>query len=211
MTNYLRVLYSAGAFGLALGSLPAMGQSQIGDIPAPQVPAAIQMPDGHTAYLKAQATGTQNYICMPSPSGYAWKLTGPQATLYLTLKWMNGEIKHQITTHYLSPNPNEGGTPRATWLSSLDTSGVWAKAIGTSSDPNFVAPGAIPWLLLEIVGSQTGPTGGDMLKATTYIQRVNTSGGVMPATGCSEEANVGATAFVPYTTDYYFFRPTRRF
>jgi len=34
---------------------------------------------------------------------------------------------------------------------------------------------------------------------------VNTSGGVAPSEGCLASANVGRTAFVPYTADYYFF------
>ena len=211
MTNFLRTLYTAGAVAIALGSMPAMGQTQFAEVTPPQVPAAMQVPAGNTAFLKGQATGTQNYICMPTATGFGWKFTGPQATLFISFNWINGEVKQQITTHYLSPNPMEAGTPRATWLSSLDTSAVWAKAIVTSTDTNYVAPGAIPWLLLQIVGSQTGPTGGDMLKPTSYIQRVNTAGGVMPAAGCTEESNVGATAFVPYTTDYYFFKSSRRF
>ena len=40
---------------------------------------------------------------------------------------------------------------------------------------------------------------------TTYIHRVNTSGGVAPATGCSKLRDLGKKAFVPYTADYYFY------
>jgi hypothetical protein len=47
---------------------------------------------------------------------------------------------------------------------------VWAAAIQTSTDPLFVAPGAIPWLLLQVLGSQEGPAGGDKLTPTLYIQ-----------------------------------------
>jgi hypothetical protein len=64
-------------------------------------------------------------------------------------------------------------------------------------------------LLVEIVGSQSGPTGGDLLTPTTYIQRVNTSGGVAPGTGCSQ-ATDGSTVLVPYTTDYYFYKANQR-
>ena len=53
----------------------------------------------------------------------------------------------------------------------------------SSTDPAFVEPGAIPWLLVTKVGVQNGPTGGDWLSATTFIQRVNTHGGLAPATG----------------------------
>ena len=68
-----------------------------------------------------------------------------------------------------------------------------------------MAPGAIAWLRLPKGGTQEGPTGGDTLTKTSFIQRLNTSGGVAPPTGCSEPANVGAKAFIPYTADYFFF------
>jgi hypothetical protein len=45
-----------------------------------------------------------------------------------------------------------------------------------------------------------------MLTPTTFIQRLSTSEGVAPATGCSQSTNVGATALVPYTTDYFFYK-----
>jgi Protein of unknown function (DUF3455) len=150
--------------------------------------------------------GTQNYICRTSDSGYAWTLFGPRATLFLTFKWINGDIRQQIATHFLSANPSEGGTPCATWQTPIDTSAVWARAIATSRDPNYVAPGSIAWLLLEVVGAQRGPTGGSMLTPTTFIQRLSTSEGVAPATGCSQSTNVGATALVPYTIDYFFYK-----
>ena len=66
-----------------------------------------------------------------------------------------------------------------------------------SKDPGYVAPGAIDWLLLERAGVQSGPTGGSILAQTTFIQRVNTSGGVAPATGCSDISQVGTLALVP--------------
>jgi hypothetical protein len=53
------------------------------------------------------------------------------------------------------------------------------------------------------VGTQEGPSGGDLLSPATYIQRVNTEGGTAPAGVCP---TVGARAFVPYETDYVFYR-----
>ena len=52
------------------------------------------------------------------------------------------------------------------------------------AEPDVVEPDAIPWLLLEVVGSEYGPTGGHRLTETTYIQRVNTIGGLAPSSGC---------------------------
>jgi Protein of unknown function (DUF3455) len=112
----------------------------------------------------------------------------------------------QIITHFLSPNPDESGMARATWQHSRDTSTVWAMAIASSSDLNFVESGAIPWLLLQVVGAEPGPTGGDKLTGTTFIQRLNTSGGIAPSTGCAQSTDVGKKAFVPYTADYFFYK-----
>jgi len=41
---------------------------------------------------------------------------------------------------------------------------------------------------------------------TTYVQRLNTAGGVAPQTGCADATNIGATALVPYTADYFFYK-----
>ena len=123
----------------------------------------------------------------------------PQATLF-------DDAGRQTMTHYLSPNPDEGGTARATWQHSRDTSAVWGLASASSTDPAFVAPGAIPWLLVRVTGNERGPSGGAKLVATKYIQRVNTAGGRAPATGCATPGDLGAHALVPYTTDYYFFK-----
>src|SRR4029450_3051267 len=100
----------------------------------------------------------------PDASGFAWTFFGPQATLF------NDDFK-QVITHFLSSNPFEGGTPRATWQHSRAQSALWGRAIATSSDPKFVRKGAIPWLLLQVVGGQDGPTFGGKLTATTFIQR----------------------------------------
>jgi hypothetical protein len=57
-----------------------------------------------------------------------------------------------------------------------------------------------------VVDAQNGPTGGDKLTETTYIQRLNTIGGIAPSTGCTQATDVGKRAFVPYTADYFFFK-----
>jgi len=162
-------------------------------------PDNIQVPAGNTAFLEGHAVGTQNYICLPSGAGFAWTFFAPQATLF-------DDDDEQVITHFLSPNPHEADTPRATWQHSQDTSTVWAIAIASYSTPGFNSRGDIPWLLLQVVGSQDGPTGGDTLTATTYIQRLNTSGGVAPSTGCSQSSDLGKRALVPYTADYVFYK-----
>ena len=169
----------------------------------PPVPAGIEVDEGSRAFLVGHAVGTQNYICLPSGSGFAWALFTPEATLFT-------QQGRQLTTHFFSPNPAENGVFRPAWQHSRDTSTVWARLDTPSSDADFVAPGAIPWLLLEVVGAEAGPNGGHALAATTQIQRLNTSGGVAPPTGCAVSTHIGNKVFVPYTADYYFYSHPER-
>jgi hypothetical protein len=98
------------------------------------------------------------------------------------------------------------GAIRATWQHS-DTSTVWAfvEPGHSYSLPDFVAQGAVAWLRLTVVGTKEGTAERNTLTKTTYIQRVNTFGGLAPATGCSASADVGKQAFMPYTADYIFY------
>ena len=190
----------ASAFMLSgFGVLNAVAQSS--------VPANLQVPAGNTLFLAASAVGTQNYVCLPvkNKNDVAWKFLGPQATLFVG----EGASRQQVTTHFLSTNPAEGSVARPTWQHSLDTSKVWARAFASSADPAYVAPGAIPWLLLEAVGTETEPVGGGILAQTTFIQRLNTSGGAAPATGCTDASEIGRVALVPYSTDYFFYRQSQ--
>lgn len=170
------------------------------EIEVPAVPASLQVPVGNHAYLLLHATGTQNFVCLPSGGGFAWGFFGPQATLF-----DDGDA--QKLTHFLSTDPL--GVARPTWLHSKDSSAIWGAVLASASsvtEPAFVAAGAIPWLLLEIVDAQPGPDGGEKLVETTYIHRVNTAGGVAPAAGCAAATDVGKKALVPYETDYVFYR-----
>ena len=69
-----------------------------------------------------------------------------------------------------------------------------------------VDPTAVPWLLL-VAASHTGIDG--HLTPITSIQRLNTTGGKAPATGC-DASQVGARADVPYTATYFFYRTKTR-
>lgn len=202
MTTYFFRVIVFGAFLLGSPALVALAQAQVVEVP--QVPASIQVPAGFSAFLEGHAIGTQNFLCFgASKKEIAWRFTGPQATLFLTLPNVGLQ---QVTTHFLSANPGENGLPRPTWQHSTDTSAVWGRVKASSTDPEYVASGAIPWLLLEAAGAQLGPTNGDFMTQSVFIHRINTTGGLAPSTGCSEPTDVGAVRLVPYTADYFFYR-----
>jgi photosystem II stability/assembly factor-like uncharacterized protein len=196
-------LASAGALALAI-SVTTPQAAPAGDVPP--LPAELTVPQGHVLFFKGHAVGTQNYICLQTSAGIGWRFLAPQATVFLSFK---REFSHQVATHFLSADPAEGAA-RPTWQHSLDSSQVWARAVASSNDPAFVEAGAIPWLLLEVAGTQLGPSGGGTLARTTFIHRLNTSGGSAPTSGCSSPADVGALALVPYEADYYFYKPVHR-
>jgi hypothetical protein len=198
----------ACAFGTVTATLAAA------EVTPPPAPALIAVPAGNSAYLVGHAYGSQGYTCLPtSTGGAAWNPTArPEATLFADF------FGHQVQaiTHFQSINenpkpnvvPSKSGNP--TWQSSLDSSRVWmvkVNEINAGSDekscPNI---GSIPCLLLQSVGNKKGPTGGDLLANTTFIQRLNTSGGAVPTSVCT----VGQTQLVPYTADYFFFAPTTK-
>ena len=51
---------------------------------------------------------------------------------------------------------------------------------------------------------------GDRLVATTYVQRIATTGGLAPPAAECNAATAGTVAEVPYTADYYFWKKTER-
>lgn len=195
-TRNISLIGRLSALGMAFTlALPLAAHAQ--SVTPPPVPANLEVPAGNEAFLLGRGVGTQNYVCQPAPSigKVAWTLFTPQATLF-------SDEQEQLITHFFSPNPVEGSIVRVTWQDSRDSSTVWARAIGSAS----VTPGAVAWLLLQEVGSQAGPTGGTTLSDTTFIQRLNTRGGLAPSTGCDLPTDIGNKAFVPYTADYFFYK-----
>ena len=180
----------------ASGAPPAAEQ-----ITAPAVPAGLEVLGPFKPFLKAHAIGTQNYICAPAAnaSGFEWLFIGPQATLF------DADLDQSLT-HFHSKNAEKANAIQATWQHSRDSSAVWATRHSGSTDPLYVAPDAIEWLLLDASGAQYGPTGGDKLARTAYIQRINTVGGVKPATVECTAATLNTRRLVSYEADYYFYR-----
>jgi hypothetical protein len=189
-----RIVFLVGALVFALTLTVSQSQfAQAGSagIQPPDVPSIIQVPAGNQPFRVAHAVGTQNYICLST--GWATRAYSPQATLF-------DEENEQILTHFLSPYPAGSNSFSPTWQDSRDTSTVWANPVdGASYTPD---PTAIPWLLLKVVGTVAGPTNGDKMIVTTFVQRVNTTGGLKPTGTCKE----GDKSLVSYTADYYFYK-----
>jgi hypothetical protein len=190
MSAIRRVLNGAALLALAQ-------TATAGDLAAPALPPDLRVPQGHELYLAGHAIGTQDYVCLPSTKGIGWSLFTPQATLF-------GRNDRQVMTHYFSPDPEDNDTLRATWQDS-DSSMAWARVVKPSTDPAYVQAGAIPWVLLEVVGARK-TSDGETVADATFVQRVRTTGGAAPSAGCASSADVGRTAAVPYTADYLFYR-----
>ena len=200
------------AFACVAGSASAQ------TITPPVTPDSITPHDGSVAFLEGHARGTQGYVCLPTAPGAgtaSWTMNParPEATLFTN--FFGSDI--QIITHFaspdakpntLAPNPLPGGG-NATWQSSLDSSRVWAAVLHNNvvvagTDASCPNANSIPCLLLQSIGNDRGPTGGRLLADTTFVQRLNTRGGVAPQTGCSVATDVGKQALVPYSADYFF-------
>jgi len=186
------------------------------------LPQSLVVDPPNHPFLLGKAKGTQNYICATRVDAagnpildaagdptFAWKLFTPEASLFSD----DPSDPKQLITHFFSPNPHEfnsdpltdGHPIRATWEHSRDTSAVWARTLVAGDSVN-VTPGAVAWLKLTAVGVENGPTGGDVLAKTTFVQRVNTVGGVPPpADTCDSLQEVGHQAFRPYSADYIFY------
>ena len=145
-------------------------------------PESLAPPPGHHIQFTALAAGVQRYVCgarAGDPGWFAWTFQAPEATLW-------NPAGEALGKHFAGP-AWEGAD------GSLVTGEVLRRA-------DAALPDAIPWLLLK-----AKTTSGDgRFGSVTYIQRLETSGGVAPDDGCSV-ANAGATLAVPYTATYAFF------
>ena len=154
---------------------------------APSAPAKIAVPEGNKLFLVGHAVGVQIHECIADASGHRWRFVGPRADLY-------GDNGKLLATHFAGPRwqTRDGSTI----LAALDGDGTVT-----------VDPTAIPWLRLRVTSHVSGADG-DRLGATTYIQRLDTSGGLAPAPAACDADTVGSVAEIPYTADYAFWKAT---
>ena len=135
----------------------------------------LRVPAGNKVISHLYAKGVQIYRW----DGSAWVFVAPVATLFADANYHG-----QVGIHYRGP----------TWE---HNSGSIVKA--GNPLPCIADPTAIPWLRLDAV-STSGP---GIFSSVTFVQRVNTTGGLKPATPGSFE---GESVEVPYTAEYYFYR-----
>jgi hypothetical protein len=165
------------AVGLALPSIPA-AQAAGDNRRQPDLPPlcySLEAPAGNKVSSHAYAVGVQIYRW----NGASWTFVEPVATLY-----DDSGYHEKVGTHYLGP----------TWESNSGSKVAAARLTACTPDPT-----AIPWLLLQTV-STDGP---GIFNSVTYVQRVNTRGGLAPT---APGSSIGAVAEVPYSAEYFFYR-----
>jgi hypothetical protein len=167
------------AVAASSGSGPATCRA-LGALKPPAVPAQLEPPGGASLLTRFRAQGAQIYSCKAKDAGhYAWTLKAPDAQLF-------DESCAPAGSHFAGP----------TWRS-RDNSAVMAAKAAEAPSP----AGSIPWLLLKA----NGTTGKGIMNNVVAVQRVDTSGGLAPASGC-DATSVGAERSVPYTAVYYFYK-----
>ncbi|GAX49470.1 DUF3455 domain-containing protein [Streptomyces olivochromogenes] len=141
-------------------------------------PAALKVPDGNRLTGVFSAAGVQTYACTDG----VWKLLEPAATL-----WAKNDRSHR-------PVALDSRGP--VWVSTVDGSAVNAAAIANSPKT-----GTIPELLLQ----STATRGTGVFAGVSYLQRLNTHGGVAPTTACTGTDQIS----VRYSATYAFYKPAK--
>ncbi len=152
---------------------------------APEVPTTISVGETNKVHFHGFGVGFQIYTW----NGTSWGGAVPEATLF-------DDDGNVVAVHFGVFAVN-GSFVGPAWQSNSGS-----KVVGKIPPAAVtVDTNAIPWLRLEAVN----PEGPGIFAATTFIQRVDTTGGKAPSTNGSF---VGQVARIPYTADYFFYRQT---
>ncbi|BEL02265.1 DUF3455 domain-containing protein [Actinoplanes sichuanensis] len=144
----------------------------------PRVPAELAPPAGHVLHAVLKARGVQIYECR---SG-AWTLLEPAASLTgVTMR----PVKKVSALHFRGPS----------WQSDQDGSLLEGDPDGVVRVP-AESPNSIQQLRIKAKTNRGIGTFGKV----TYVQRIDTVGGLAPAGACTN-----GTAAVPYRAVYRFF------
>ena len=145
------------------------------------LPEAVRAPAGQKMMMAATGVGELTYECREKKDAagqHEWAFVGPVATLY-------SADKKPVGKYYAGP----------TW-ESADGSKVTGKQVAVSAS----SPGNIP---MQLVKAEPA-TGSGAMQGVSYIQRLNTKGGVAPATAC-DATSKGKRQQVAYEADYVFY------
>jgi hypothetical protein len=168
----------ASAVALVATSQAATGADGTDLARSGSIPAALAVPAGNVQTSVFAAQGVQVYQCTAG----AWVFVEPAAAL--TGKSSAAPRSYQTAVHFRGPS----------WESTTDGSLVTATAAASSP-----VPGTIPQLLLKTATNR----GDGIFGKVSYVQRLETSGGVAPAGSCTD----GKTTGVPYRAKYRFYSP----
>ena len=152
--------------------------------PTPGVDPQIAVGPGNKVFLVGHGVGVQIYQCNGAGT---WSFVAPRADLF-------GDNGKLIIHHFGGPSwqANDGST-----------------VVGKLDAPPLIKDlTAVPWLRLSIASRTAGPDGGDRLLDTSFIQRINTVGGVAPPAAECNASTAGKVVEVPYTADYIFYKAT---
>ena len=161
----------------------AAASAQAGHDRMPDLPPVcdrIAVPEDNHAVFHVFAVGVQIY----NWSGSNWAFVAPEATLF-------ADANHhaEVGKHF--------GTPTGPAWQTKSGSEVIEQRVDSCTPDST----AIPWLLLRTISE----TGNGVLDGVSFVQRVNTVGGVAPS---APGASVGEEQRVPYTAEYFFYRST---
>ncbi len=143
------------------------------------IPEQIKVPAGYSPVLTVHAKGDQIYQCSANKGEYAWETQAPDAKLFDA----QGKI---VGNHTAGPlwEYKEG-----------------SRVVGRVVKKIDMAPGsAIAWLLVEVVSHK----GDGLFSNVSFINRINTRGGLPPSSGCDAN-HLGGEKRVAYTADYVFY------
>jgi hypothetical protein len=163
------------ALGLAAAATTSALAENGNDNRAPDVPEPIVVGATNKVHFHGFGVGFQVYTW----DGSSWGPAVPDATLF-------DEDGNIVADHFAGPS----------WKSNSGSLVVGALPPMAAV---IVDTNAIPWLKLRALSTE-GP---GIFANTTFIQRVNTTGGKTPSVN---GAFVGQVAEVPYTADYFFYR-----
>lgn len=145
------------------------------------LPEPVRVPAGQKVMMSTTGVGEITYECREKKDmagAHEWAFVGPVATLY------SGD-KKTVGKYYAGP----------TWEAN-DGSKVTGKQLAVAP----AAPGNIPLQLVK-----TDPAmGAGAMTGVSYIQRLNTKGGVAPAMAC-DATSKGKRQQVAYEADYVFY------